>query len=272
MGTKRMRVVAIFSVLVGTALLAAPAGAGDPARDAEVVVEQNLFHPSRAVPAPPPPPEPKAPAPVAAPAPPPPPPPPKFVLSGVVIQEDRDTALALLQEPEITQNKVMPINRGEQVGSYRLTEVQPDRVVLRSPTDTLTVLLHDPNKPKPPLRAAALVPRGPSGEVLAPGAPQVERRARGRHGEARRGHGAEDQEVQAEDGAEAPPSAGGRHGRGGRHGSREGRGHGEGRPSVQESPLSALPSAKPQPGSNPFLDALRGLQLQQGQTPGQGGE
>lgn len=139
-------VLALIGVATGSGHAQGPA----PAEDEKAVIEQNLFHPSRSVPPPPPPPAPPAPAPVAAP--PPPPPAPKFVLSGVVIAGESGTAI--LQEPDLTQNKPRLVSRGQQVGPYRLTDLQWDRATLRGPAGEVVVLLHDPNKPKPSLVAA----------------------------------------------------------------------------------------------------------------------
>ncbi len=120
------------------------------------IVDGNLFHPSRSVPTPLPPPQA---VPTAAPPAPPPPPPPKFVLSGVVIHGK--VAMALLQEPGLTQNRVVLVEKGQPVGSYELTDVQSDRVTLRSPTGALTVPLFNP----PTLAAvrAAVAPAAATG-------------------------------------------------------------------------------------------------------------
>lgn len=148
--------VSALSALFGAGLEPVRADqATRPVASEQVITEQNLFHPSRSVPAPPPP-APKAPpAPVAAPS--PPPPAPKFVLSGVVI--DGETQMVILLEPKLTENKPRLVSPGQPVGPYRLTTVRPDQVTLAGPVGEVVVLLHDPQKPKPPPLARASVAR-----------------------------------------------------------------------------------------------------------------
>ncbi len=148
--------VGALSALFGASLEPVRAEGPRPVADEQVIAEQNLFHPSRSVPAPPPPAPKVPPAPVAAPS--PPPPAPKFVLSGVVI--DGETQMAILQEPSLTENKPRVVNPGQPVGPYRLTTVRPDQVTLAGPVGEVVVLLYDPSKPKPsrPARASVAPP------------------------------------------------------------------------------------------------------------------
>ncbi len=225
----------LFTFLI-VPFLMVPAEAQKPTGDGAVIVDQNLFHPSRSVPAPP---APKSrPVPVAAPA----PPPPKFILSGVII--DDGTSLALLQELVLTQNKPVLIARGQEVGSYRLTDVQPDRVTLQSPTNTLTVLLLDPSKPRPAVvsrpgpvptiqatPAPALVPPVPRGG----GDSKEDRGAKTRHGALRRtpdASGVDGQQM----GGEGHSSSGG-------HRAAAGPGHGAG----GEAPTPPAPGSSGAP-------------------------
>ncbi len=132
-----------------------------PAEEEKAITEQNLFSPTRSRPTPPP--APKAPAkPVAAPL--PSPPPPKFVLSGVVL--DGNMALALLQEPGLTQNQVRVVPRDGEIGSYRLTMVLEDRVELEGPNGKITVPLSGPNRPA--VSAATAAPGAPSRVSVSP--------------------------------------------------------------------------------------------------------
>ncbi len=117
--------------------------------DSRVITEQNLFHPSRTIPAPP-----KV-GPVAKPAP-PPKPQPKFELSGVVVDGGR-VALALLAEPQWTQGKVQILGPGEMVGPYQVVSIAPDHAMLAEPGE-------------PPLRVPLLGSKRPTAPVAASGA------------------------------------------------------------------------------------------------------
>lgn len=137
-------VPAVALVLIGGTRAAWGAGQAPQPAGTKSVVQQNLFHPSRAVPSRPKPArkvEPPAPSPVVAP---PPPPPPKFSLSGVIL--DGDTAMALVKEPQLTSNGIRLVTLGEEVGTYRLVEILGDRVVMEGAAGRLTVLLADPSK------------------------------------------------------------------------------------------------------------------------------
>src|SRR5258706_1416838 len=52
----------------------------------------------------------------------------QFALSGVVVVEGQGRAW--LQEPTLTQNRIVGIRVGESIGSYRLTKILEDRVEL----------------------------------------------------------------------------------------------------------------------------------------------
>ncbi len=139
-------VPAVALVLIGGARAAWGAGQAPQPAGTKSVIQQNLFHPSRAVPSRPKPApkvEPPVPSPVVLP-PPPPPPPPRFSLSGVIL--DGDTAMALVQEPQLTSNRIRLVNLGEQVGTYRVVEILGDRVVMEGEAGRVTVLLGEPSK------------------------------------------------------------------------------------------------------------------------------
>ena len=160
--SKGVVVAGVLVALIGGAVGSIQAQGSRLAEDEKVINEQNLFAPSRSQPTPPP--APKAPPkPVAAPLP-PPPPTPKFILSGVVL--DGDTALALLQEPGLTQDQVRVVSPGAEVGSYRLTAVLQDRVELEGPSGKITVPLSGPSRPV--ARTATIAPGAPSRPTVLP--------------------------------------------------------------------------------------------------------
>lgn len=64
-----------------------------------------------------------------------------FVLSGVVFF-DGGSGFAWLQEPSLTNNRVVAVRSGQSVGPYRLTGVFEDRVELEGPTGKVLVPLH----------------------------------------------------------------------------------------------------------------------------------
>src|SRR5213593_34679 len=64
----------------------------------------------------------------------------QFVLSGVVVF-DGGGGLAWLQEPTLTQNRVIALRPGESIGSYRLEKIRGDRVEVAGPGGTVLVPL-----------------------------------------------------------------------------------------------------------------------------------
>src|SRR5262245_20394526 len=100
----------------------------------------------------------------------------RFVLTGVVSVEGGG-GVAWLQEPTLTQDKVVTARVGERIGPYRLTKISEDQVEMEGPQGKFSVPLagasapnaarsHEPTQPSPrptPTRAA---------NVAAPAAPQ----------------------------------------------------------------------------------------------------
>jgi hypothetical protein len=87
------------------------------------------------------------------------PPPERFVLSGVIMFDDGQ-GVAWLQEPSLTQNRVVARRPGDSVGPWRLTRLLGNRVELEGPAGTITVPLHnavavaaDPGASAPAARA-----------------------------------------------------------------------------------------------------------------------
>jgi hypothetical protein len=70
------------------------------------------------------------------------PPPERFVLSGVIMFDDGQ-GVAWLQEPSLTQNRVVARRPGDSVGPWRLTKLLGNRVELEGPTGTVIVPLHN---------------------------------------------------------------------------------------------------------------------------------
>ena len=64
---------------------------------------------------------------------------PQFTLSGVVVVEGGGRAW--LQEPVLTQNEIVAVRPGENIGPYRLTKILEDRVELAGPSGTFSVRL-----------------------------------------------------------------------------------------------------------------------------------
>jgi hypothetical protein len=129
-----------------------------------IVVERNLFSPTRAEVVPEPP------KPVTAGAMPAARPAEKPRLYGVVLGADGG-ARAYLWDPQ--SKKVFGYKVGDSLADTRVEQINADRVVLRRSGETFEVLLRDPSKPKPvaaPVPAAAPgVPQFP-GAVPSPGA------------------------------------------------------------------------------------------------------
>jgi hypothetical protein len=84
----------------------------------------------------------------------------QFVLSGVVVF-DGGGGLAWLQEPTLTQNRVIALRPGESIGSYRLEKIRDDRVELAGPGGTVLVPLYS-TAPAAVASAAAPGPARPS--------------------------------------------------------------------------------------------------------------
>jgi hypothetical protein len=80
---------------------------------------------------------------------------PQFILTGVVVVEGETGGRAWLQEPKLTQNQVVPVRRGEQIGPYRLTAIHEDRVELQGPKGKLVVPLAGVAAPASPTVASS---------------------------------------------------------------------------------------------------------------------
>lgn len=121
---------------------------------------------------------------------------PRFMLSGVVVVEGGGRAW--LQEPVLTQNQIVAVRPGENIGPYRLTKILEDRVELAGPDGTFSVMLagaqgpatvatpapprpaparepippssNDPNDPN----RVVILPPGPPLAPLPPGTPRVD--------------------------------------------------------------------------------------------------
>lgn len=118
---------------------------------------------------------------------------PQFTLSGVVVVEGGGRAW--LQEPSLTQNQVVALRLGENIGPYRLTRILDDRVELAGPNGKFAVMLagvqapvtaaapprtpapvrespppYDPNDPN----RVVVLPPGPPLAPLPPGTPRVD--------------------------------------------------------------------------------------------------
>jgi hypothetical protein len=65
----------------------------------------------------------------------------RFVLSGVITKPD-GSSVAWLGEPTLTQNRPLLVRQGDQVGPYRVAQIQEDRVELDGPSGKLVVRLY----------------------------------------------------------------------------------------------------------------------------------
>ena len=75
---------------------------------------------------------------------------PQFILYGVMISDDYQSATIVnpgrpLQKGE---REMMTLKIGEQVGEYKLVKILSDRIILEALQDTIEVLLYDPKTPK----------------------------------------------------------------------------------------------------------------------------
>lgn len=89
--------------------------------------------------------------------------PPQFVLNGIVIPEN-GKAFVWIQEPSLTQGKVIVLRPGETVGPYKLGKVEDDRVELEGPGGKVMVPLYAraPGAPAAPGATAGRVPSTPA--------------------------------------------------------------------------------------------------------------
>lgn len=102
-----------------------------------VIIEKDLFRPSRQKPSPPKPkPKPKA-EPVAV-LPPPKSPPPRLTLSGTVLLDSGDVALLSLQGEGASGRYRI----GDEIAGFRITEIGSDRVTLRRDDELLSVFMN----------------------------------------------------------------------------------------------------------------------------------
>jgi hypothetical protein len=95
---------------------------------------------------------------------------PRFMLTGVVVVEGGGRAW--LQEPSLTQNQVVAVRLGENLGPYRLTKILDDRVEMAGPEGTFSVMLAGAQgpatatAPPPPKPAPVREPTPPSSNDL----------------------------------------------------------------------------------------------------------
>ncbi len=87
----------------------------------------------------------------------------QFSMTGVVVVEGQSRVW--LQEPSLTQNRIVVVRVGESVGPYRVTKILEDRVELDGPAGTLVVRLAGapsaPSAPSAPTVAAIPAPEPP---------------------------------------------------------------------------------------------------------------
>ncbi len=87
----------------------------------------------------------------------------QFSMTGVVVVEGQSRVW--LQEPSLTQNRIVVVRVGESVGPYRVTKILEDRVELDGPAGILVVRLAGapsaPSAPSAPTVAAIPAPEPP---------------------------------------------------------------------------------------------------------------
>jgi len=126
-----------------------------PADGYTIIATRNLFSPTRTEAPPPPPPAAAASAAAIL---------PKPNLYGVVLRDGTPTAY--LEDP--VTKRVAGYRVGDTIAGGTVTTISNDKVMLARPEGQVTVRLHDPTRPRPPVPAA---PVRPPGFPVAPAAP-----------------------------------------------------------------------------------------------------
>jgi len=89
----------------------------------------------------------------------------QFSMTGVVVVEGQGQSRVWLQEPSLTQNRIVVVRVGDSVGPYRVTKILEDRVELEGPGGALVVRLAGapsaPSVPSGPTVAAVPAPEPP---------------------------------------------------------------------------------------------------------------
>jgi hypothetical protein len=88
---------------------------------------------------------------------------PRFTVMGVVVREE-GTGLAWIGEPTYTQNKLVRVRQGDQVGPYQVVKITEDRVELSGPSGPIVVRLS--------ATAPDMVPQTTERAASAPGSPE----------------------------------------------------------------------------------------------------
>ena len=85
---------------------------------------------------------------------------PRFTVMGVVIRQE-GSAVAWIGEPTYTQNKLVRVREGDQVGPYRVAKIGEDRVELTGPSGPVVVRLSATAPDMPQQAVGRAVPSGP---------------------------------------------------------------------------------------------------------------
>ena len=126
-----------------------PASSAPSAADYTIVVQQNLFHPERHLPA-----EKKAEDALL--------PKPEFILYGTMVT--KDISLAYISDrnsPPPAGKRHLTLKKGDLLSGYMLTEIEEDRVVMEKEEDKLTIYLYDSQKMKNKETPSAQQPQAP---------------------------------------------------------------------------------------------------------------
>jgi hypothetical protein len=94
----------------------------------------------------------------------------KFIVTGVIIV-DGGVGTVFLQEPNLTNNRVVAVRTGGRVGPYEVTGIFADRVELRGPEGTVLVPLQNGQSAPSGAVATAAIGPSPSGQTRAGGNP-----------------------------------------------------------------------------------------------------
>ena len=104
-----------------------------------------------------------------------------LVLTGVVIAGDR--ALGFVQDPKLTNNKIVTVRTGDRVGPYTVIAIESDRINLEGPTGLFTIrLARQTGTPAGATLGAS--PSAPSSSQLPRGSTARQGSARGEDAEA----------------------------------------------------------------------------------------
>ncbi len=104
----------------------------------------------------------------------------RFVLSGLVVLDGGDGS-AWLQEPSLTENRIVRVRRGDSVGPWRVTRILKDRVELEGPAGSVKYVILGGASAPDAIQRTEVTPEPAAGqEPVAPPPATVEETAQAR--------------------------------------------------------------------------------------------